>query len=60
MRYRAHLVYRECLPLPATMAAFRKAFPATLLRFDIESSAVMEPVLDGRCAVGVIGCVSDG
>jgi DNA-binding transcriptional LysR family regulator len=25
-----------------------------LLRFDIESSAVIEPVLDGRCAVGVM------
>jgi DNA-binding transcriptional LysR family regulator len=37
------------------VAAFQKAFPATLLRFDIESSAVIEPVLDGRCAVGVVG-----
>src|ERR1700686_3235161 len=41
-------------PFTSTVAAFRKAFPATLLRFDIESSAVMEPVLDGRCAVGVM------
>ena len=37
------------------MAAFQKEFPATLLRFDIESSAVIEPVLDGRCAIGVVG-----
>jgi hypothetical protein len=34
-------------------AAFQKNFPATLLRFDIKSSAVIEPVLDGRCAIGV-------
>jgi DNA-binding transcriptional LysR family regulator len=37
------------------VAAFQKEFPATLLRFDIESSAVVEPVLDGRCAIGVVG-----
>jgi DNA-binding transcriptional LysR family regulator len=39
----------------AAVAAFQKQFPATPLRFDIESSAVIEPVLDGRCAVGVVG-----
>src|SRR5277367_715611 len=39
----------------SAVAAFQKQFPATLLRFDIESSAVIEPVLDGRCAVGVVG-----
>src|SRR5271163_178954 len=39
----------------SAVAAFQKQFPATLLRFDIESSAVVEPVLDGRCAVGVVG-----
>jgi DNA-binding transcriptional LysR family regulator len=39
----------------AAVAAFQKQFPATLLRFDIESSAVIEPVLDGRCAIGVVG-----
>jgi DNA-binding transcriptional LysR family regulator len=39
----------------AAVADFQKQFPATLLRFDIESSAVIEPVLDGRCAVGVVG-----
>jgi DNA-binding transcriptional LysR family regulator len=38
-----------------TVAAFQKEFPRTLLRFDIESSAVIEPVLDGRCAIGVVG-----
>jgi len=37
------------------VAAFQKEFPATLLRFDIESSAVIEPVVDGRCAIGVVG-----
>jgi DNA-binding transcriptional LysR family regulator len=41
-------------PFIAAVAAFQKEFPATLLRFDVESSAVMEPVLDGRCAVGVM------
>jgi DNA-binding transcriptional LysR family regulator len=38
-----------------TVAAFQKQFPTTLLRFDIESSAVIEPVLEGRCAIGVVG-----
>jgi DNA-binding transcriptional LysR family regulator len=37
------------------VAAFQKEFPATLLRFDIESSAVIEPVLHGHCAIGVVG-----
>jgi len=37
------------------VAAFQKEFPATLLRFDVESSAVVEPVLEGRCAVGIVG-----
>jgi DNA-binding transcriptional LysR family regulator len=36
------------------VAAFQKEFPATLLRFDIESSAVIEPVLEGHCAIGVV------
>src|SRR4030081_4097585 len=35
--------------------AFQKAFPATLLRFDVESSAVVDPVLNRRCAVGIVG-----
>jgi DNA-binding transcriptional LysR family regulator len=42
-------------PLTATVAAFQGKFPATVLRFDVESSAVVEPVLDGRCAIGVWG-----
>jgi DNA-binding transcriptional LysR family regulator len=37
------------------VAAFQKQFPATLLKFDIESSAVIEPVLDRRCAIGIVG-----
>jgi DNA-binding transcriptional LysR family regulator len=37
------------------VAAFQKEFPATLLKFDVESSAVVEPVVDGRCTVGVVG-----
>jgi DNA-binding transcriptional LysR family regulator len=37
------------------VAAFQGEFPATLLRFDMESSAVIEPVLDGRCAIGIVG-----
>jgi DNA-binding transcriptional LysR family regulator len=41
-------------PFTATVAAFQKEFPATLLRFDIESSAVMESVLERRCVVGVM------
>jgi DNA-binding transcriptional LysR family regulator len=39
----------------AAVTAFQKQFPATLVHFDIESSAVIEPLLDGRCAVGVVG-----
>jgi DNA-binding transcriptional LysR family regulator len=42
-------------PFTSAVAAFQKQFPATLLKFDIESSAVVEPVLDGRCAIGVSG-----
>ena len=41
--------------LTNSVAAFQKEFPATLLRFDMESSAVIEPVLDGRCAIGIVG-----
>ena len=37
------------------VAAFQREFPSTLLRFDMESSAVIEPVLDGRCAIGIVG-----
>jgi DNA-binding transcriptional LysR family regulator len=39
----------------AAVAAFQTQFPTTLLKFDLESSAVVEPVLDGRCAIGVVG-----
>src|SRR3977135_2448632 len=42
-------------PFTQAVAAFQKEFPATLLRFDVESSAVIEPVIDGRCAIGVVG-----
>jgi len=42
-------------PFTSAVAAFQKEFPATLLKFDIESSAVVEPVLDGRSAIGVWG-----
>jgi len=37
------------------VAAFQKEFPATLLRFDVASSAVVEPVLNRHCSVGVVG-----
>ena len=39
----------------AAVAAFQKKFPATQLRFDVASSAVTEPVLDGRCSIGMVG-----
>jgi DNA-binding transcriptional LysR family regulator len=42
-------------PLTAAVTALQREFPATLLRFDVESSAVVETVLDGRCAIGVWG-----
>jgi DNA-binding transcriptional LysR family regulator len=42
-------------PFTAAVAAFQKKFPSTLLNFDVESSAVVEPVLDGRCALGIVG-----
>jgi DNA-binding transcriptional LysR family regulator len=37
------------------VADFQKEYPATLLRFDVESSAVLDPVLNRRCTVGVVG-----
>jgi DNA-binding transcriptional LysR family regulator len=41
--------------LPA-VAAFQEKFPAILLRLDVEGGdAVVQPVLDGRSAVGVMG-----
>jgi DNA-binding transcriptional LysR family regulator len=42
-------------PLTDAVAAFQQEFPSTLLNFEIESSAVVEPVLDGRCVVGLVG-----
>jgi DNA-binding transcriptional LysR family regulator len=42
-------------PFTAAVAAFQKKFPSTLLNFDVESSAVVEPVLDGRCSLGIVG-----
>jgi DNA-binding transcriptional LysR family regulator len=42
-------------PLTDAVAAFQQEFPSTLLKFEVESSAVVEPVLDGRCVVGLVG-----
>jgi DNA-binding transcriptional LysR family regulator len=39
----------------AAVAAFQTQFPTTQLKFDLESSAVIEPVREGRCAIGVAG-----
>jgi len=39
----------------SVVTAFQNTFPATLLRFDVESSAVVDPVVNGRCAVGIVG-----
>ena len=41
--------------LTAAVAAFQRQFPGTLLRFDVQSSAVVQPVLDGGCELGVVG-----
>jgi len=41
--------------LTDAVAAFQREFPSTLLNFDVESSAVVEPVSDGRCDVGLVG-----
>ena len=41
--------------LTAAVAAFQQEFPSTLLNFEVESSAVIEPVFDGRCDVGLVG-----
>jgi DNA-binding transcriptional LysR family regulator len=43
------------VPFTAAVAAFQRQFPSILLNFEVESSAVVEPVLDGRCRVGVVG-----
>src|SRR3984893_13537392 len=39
----------------AAVAAFQKEFPATLLRVDVESSAVIKPQVDRPCPGGVLG-----
>jgi DNA-binding transcriptional LysR family regulator len=39
----------------AAVADFQKEYPTTLLRFDVESSAVLDPVLNRCCTVGVVG-----
>ena len=42
-------------PFIDAVAAFQRRFPATPLRLDIEAGdTVVQPVLDGRCAVGVM------
>jgi DNA-binding transcriptional LysR family regulator len=41
--------------LTAAVAAFQQEFPSTLLNFEVESSAVVEPVFDGSCDVGLVG-----
>jgi DNA-binding transcriptional LysR family regulator len=40
--------------LTHAVATFQREFPAAQLKFVVESSAVIEPVLDGRCAIGVV------
>ncbi len=42
-------------PFTAAVGAFQRQFPSILLNFEVESSAVVEPVLDGRCGVGIVG-----
>ena len=38
------------------MTAFQEKFPSTVLRLHIgASSGVVEPVLDGRCSLGIVG-----
>jgi DNA-binding transcriptional LysR family regulator len=44
--------------LTAAVAAFQLEFPSTLLNFEVESSAVVEPVFDGRCVVGLVSSLS--
>jgi DNA-binding transcriptional LysR family regulator len=39
----------------AAVAAFQTQFPTTQLKFDLESSAVVEPVRKGRCDIGIAG-----
>jgi DNA-binding transcriptional LysR family regulator len=42
--------------LTSAVAAFQTKFPATPLRLYVEAlGAVLQPVMEGRCAVGVMG-----
>jgi DNA-binding transcriptional LysR family regulator len=41
-------------PLTAAVAAFQQELPSTLLNFEVESSAVVEPLFDGRCALSLV------
>jgi DNA-binding transcriptional LysR family regulator len=42
--------------LTSAVAAFQEKFPATTLRLNVEAlGAVLQPVLEGRCAFGVMG-----
>jgi len=42
--------------LTSAVAAFQEKFPATPLRLYVEAlGAVVQPVMDGRCALGVMG-----
>jgi DNA-binding transcriptional LysR family regulator len=42
--------------LISSVAAFQARFPATALRLYVDAwSGVLEPVLDGRCSVGIMG-----
>jgi DNA-binding transcriptional LysR family regulator len=40
---------------PELSLAVDVMFPDLILRFDMESSGVIEPVVDGRCAIGIVG-----
>lgn len=46
--------------LTEAVRAFHEAFPTTPLRLYVEAlGAVIQPVLDGRCRIGVIGSLPD-
>jgi DNA-binding transcriptional LysR family regulator len=42
-------------PFTASVAALHDKFPSTMLRVEVESTAVVDSVLDGRCKVGMMG-----
>jgi DNA-binding transcriptional LysR family regulator len=58
-----HVVVDVMFPMEAltcAVVAFQEAFPATPLRLNVEAlGAVVEPVLDGTCAFGVMGSLPD-